>query len=115
MSRDLNQRLENYKQVGRTITDGLTHNDWQMLEEDRVSQVIYDGGNTAGVLLLKKCGSLQNFMAVFDLIPELGWEQAFEKHFKLTVEEFIQNWEYSWPRLKFLLKDLQKKGLGVVF
>ena len=59
LSRDLNQRLENYKQAGRTITDGLTHNDWQMLEEDCVSQVIYDGGNTPGVLLLKKCGSLQ--------------------------------------------------------
>ena len=71
LSRDLNQRLENYNQVGRTITDGITHNDWQILkEEDLVSQVIYDGGNTACVLLLKKCGSLQNFMAVFDLIPE---------------------------------------------
>ena len=68
--RDLNQRRENYKQAGRTITDGLPHNDWQMLEEERVSQVIYDGGNMAGVLLLKKCGSLQNFMTIFDLIPE---------------------------------------------
>ena len=85
LSQDLNQRLENYNQVGRTITDGITHNDWQMLEEDRVSQVIY--------LLLKKCGSLQAFMAVFDLIPELGWEQAFEKHFKLTVEEFYTELE----------------------
>ena len=71
MSRDLNHRMENSKQAGRTITDGLPHNDWQMLEEGRVSQVIYDGGNMAGVLLLKKCGSLQNFMVIFDfLIPE---------------------------------------------
>ena len=71
LRRDLNQRRENYKQAGRTITDGLPHNDWQMLEEGRVSQVIYDGGNMAGVLLLKKCGSLQNFMVIFDfLIPE---------------------------------------------
>ena len=60
-----------------------------MLEEGRVSQVIYDGGNMAGVLLLKKCGSLQNFMVIFDfLIPEWGWKQAFQKHFKLTEEGF---------------------------
>ena len=94
LSRDLNHRLKNYKQSGRRITDGVTHNDWQMLEEENlVSQVIYDGGNTACVLLLKKCGSLQNFIAVFDLIPELGWETAFQKHFNLTVEEFYTELE----------------------
>ena len=110
MSRDLNQRLENYKQVGRTITDGLTHNDWQMLEEDRVSQVIYDGGNTACVLLLKKCGSLQNFMAVFDLIPELGWEQAFEKHFKLTVEELYTELGVFVAAAKVSIERPSEKG-----
>ena len=111
LSRDLNQRLGNYTQAGRTITDGITHNDWQMLEEeDRVSQVIYDGGNTACVLLLKKCGSLQNFMAVFDLIPELGWEQAFEKHFKLTVEEFYTELGVFVAEAKVSIERPSEKG-----
>ena len=51
-------------------------------------EIIYSGGNVACVFLIQQCKSLQKFMEIFPLIPEMGWEKAFEKNFSTTVEEF---------------------------
>ena len=47
----------------------------------------------ACALLLKKSGSLKRFMDFFPLVPELGWEGAFEKHFGVTLEEFYKEFD----------------------
>ena len=89
--REMNRNLKVYGESATTIRKGVTYDDWNRLERDElVHPVIYAGGSVASTLLLKKAGSLQRFMEFFPLVPELGWKEAFEKHFKITLEEFYK-------------------------
>ena len=92
--REMNRNLKTYRQSATNIRKGVTHDDWQQLERDElVHPVIYAGGSVACALLLKKTGSLQRFMKFFPLAPELGWKDAFEKHFEITLEEFYKEFD----------------------
>ena len=93
-SREMNGNLKMYRQSATSIRKGVTYDDWNRLERDKlVHPVIYAGGSVACALLLKKAGSLRRFMEFFPLVPESGWENAFEKHFKITLEEFYKEFD----------------------
>jgi hypothetical protein len=92
--REMNRNLKTYRKSATNIRKGVTHDDWQQLERDKlVHPVIYAGGSVACALLLKKAGSLRRFMEFFPLVPELGWKDAFEKHFEITLEEFYKEFD----------------------
>lgn len=92
--RELNGNLKAYRKSGTTIRKGVTYDDWNRLERDKlVHPVIYAGGSAACALLLKKAGSLRRFMEFFPLVPERGWQGAFEKHFGITLEEFYKEFD----------------------
>ncbi len=93
-SHEMNRNLEFYQRSRTSISQGVTHDDWQRLEQKNlVHQVIYAGGSVACALLLKKSGSLGSFMKLFPLVPSLGWRKAFEKHFNTGLEEFYEDLE----------------------
>ena len=93
-SGEMNRNLEFYQKAKTPLREGVTHNDWQRLEpKELVYPVIYAGGSIACSLLLKKSGSLENFMMFYRLVPKLGWEKAFEEHFKLTLSAFYKEFE----------------------
>ena len=56
-----------------------------------------------------------NLMAIFDLISELGWEQAFQKQFKLTVEEFYLELEKFVAETHVPIDRPCEKKVGVGF
>jgi len=90
-SQEMNRNLRVYRESATTIRKGVTYDDWNQLERDKlVHPVIYAGGSVACAMLLKKAGSLQRFMEFFPLVPELGWKEAFQKHFKTTMGEFYK-------------------------
>ena len=92
--REMNRNLRTYRRSAINIRKGVTHDDWQRLERDKlVHPVIYAGGSVACTLLLRKAGSLRRFMEFFPLVPEFGWEDAFEKHFEMTLEEFYKEFD----------------------
>jgi len=94
LRREINGNLKMYRKSATNIRKGVTHDDWGRLERDKlVHPVIYAGGSAACVLLLKKAGSLQRFMEFFPLVPALGWEGAFKKHFGVTLEEFYKEFD----------------------
>jgi predicted phosphodiesterase len=93
-SREMNRNLKMYRKAGTNIRKGVTHDDWGRLEKSKlVHPVIYAGGSAACALLLQKAGSLRRFMEFFPLVPELGWKDAFEKHFEITLEEFYKEFD----------------------
>ena len=93
-SRDLNTHLDNYKGARKTIRQGSTYNDWNLLEnENLVHEIIYSGGSIACVFLIQQCRSLQKFMEIFPLIPEIGWGEAFKKNFGMPVEAFYMKFQ----------------------
>ncbi len=92
--REMNRNLKMYRKSATDISKGVTYDDWNRLERDKlVHPVIYAGGSAACALLLKKAGALERFMEFFPLVPRLGWKGAFEKHFKITLEEFYKEFE----------------------
>ena len=71
------------------MSRGSAYNDWNLLESGNlVHEIIYSRGNVACVFLVQQCKLLQKFMEIFPLIPDIGWEKAFEKNFCMSVEEF---------------------------
>jgi hypothetical protein len=44
----------------------------------------------ACAMLLKRAGSLENFMNVYPLVPQLGWQKAFEQHFRIGLDTFYK-------------------------
>ena len=93
-SREMNRSLGLFQKAKTQLKTGVTHNDWQHLEPRKlVYPVIYCGGSIACGLLLKKSGSLEEFMKFFPLVPTLGWQLAFEKHFGLTLGAFYKEFE----------------------
>lgn len=89
LSDELNRNLSLYQKAGVPIRSGVTHDDWQRLEKNNhVHPVVYAGGSVACALLLKRCGSLSKFMDFLPLVPTMGWERAFEKHFQQNLNEF---------------------------
>jgi len=109
--REMNRNLKMYRKAGTNIRKGVTHDDWGRLERDKlVHPVIYAGGSAACALLLRKAGSLQRFMEFFPLVPELGWEGAFEKHFEITLEEFYKEFDRFAKAAGDQLEADQPKG-----
>lgn len=93
-SHEMNRNLELYQKAKTSLRLGVTHDDWQQLEQKKlVHQVIYAGGSVACALLLKKAESLENFMKFFPLVPTLGWRKAFETHFETELAEFYRDFE----------------------
>jgi hypothetical protein len=93
-SREMNGNLKMYRKSAISIRKGVTYDDWNQLERDKqVHPVIYAGGSAACALLLKKAGSMRRFMEFFPLVPQLGWQGAFEKHFNITLEEFYKEFD----------------------
>jgi hypothetical protein len=93
-SREMHGNLRMYEQAASNIREGVTYDDWQRLErESTIHQVIYAGGSVACALLLKKSGSLRRFMQFFPLVPRLGWQGAFEKHFGTTLDAFYEEFD----------------------
>jgi hypothetical protein len=89
--REMNRNLKAYRKSASTIRKGVTHDDWIQLERDGLLHaVVYAGGSVACAFLLEKSGSLQHFMEFFPLVPKLGWEAAFEKHFEITLQAFYK-------------------------
>ena len=93
-SRDLNTHLNNYKKSRKTIQQGATYDDWNLLEnKNLVHEIIYSGGSIACVFLIQQCRSLQKFMEIFPLIPEIRWGEAFKKNFGMPVEAFYMKFQ----------------------
>jgi len=91
---EMNGNLKMYRNAATNIRKGVTYDDWNNLERDKlVHPVIYAGGSVACALLLRKAGSVRRFMDFFPLVPEFGWERAFEKHFAVTLEEFYAEFD----------------------
>lgn len=92
--RELNRNLGLFQKAKTQLREGVTHNDWQRLEPQKlVYPVIYCGGSIACAMLLKRAGSLQAFMGFFQHVLKLGWKVAFEKHFGLTLAAFYKEFE----------------------
>lgn len=93
-SGEMNRNLDFYQKGKTSIRRGVTHDDWQRLEPKKlVHPVVYCGGSVACALLLKKAGSLENFMKFFPQVAEIGWQKAFENHFKLELSAFYKEFE----------------------
>ena len=93
-SREMHGNLRMYEGAATNIRKGVTYDDWQRLEREKIiHQVVYAGGSVACALLLKKSGSLRRFMQFFPLVPRLGWQGAFEKHFKTTLDVFYEEFD----------------------
>jgi len=91
---EIGGNLRMYVEADTNLRKGVTHDDWGRLEKEKViHQVVYAGGSVACALLLKRSGSLKRFMEFFPLVPKLGWEGAFEKHFATTLEEFYKDFD----------------------
>ncbi len=90
-SSEMNRNLELFQQAQTPLRDGSTHDDWQRLEKQNlVHPVVYAGGSVACAMLLKRAGSLENFMNFYPLVPQLGWQKAFEQHFQIGLDAFYK-------------------------
>lgn len=93
-SHEMNRNLSLYQKANTSIRSGVTHDDWQRLENiNKVHPVVYAGGSIACAALLKRAGTLAQLFKFLHKVPELGWEQAFEQHFQLSLETFYQKFE----------------------
>lgn len=93
-SGELNRNLELFQKAKTPLRDGVTHDDWQRLEqEDLVHPVVYAGGSVACAMLLKQAGSLEAFMNIYTQIPKVGWEAAFEQTFQVKLNSFYRAFE----------------------
>lgn len=109
-SHEMNRNLDFYQKSEAFISQGVTHDDWQRLEQKKlVHQVIYAGGSVACAQLIKKSGSLKNFMKFFPLVPTLGWRKAFEKHFNIGLEEFYEQFKEMAQSATVQLNDNPRK------
>lgn len=93
-SHEMNRNLHLYQQARISIRSGVTHDDWQRLEQlNKVHPVVYAGGSVACARLLQRVGSLRGLFAFLQKVPTMGWEPAFEQHFQLPLSSFYQQFE----------------------
>ena len=100
-SHEMNRNMSLYQKGQTSIRSGVTHDDWQRLEKlDKVHPVVYAGGSVACALLLKRCGSFKQLMNFLPKVSQMGWQPAFEHHFKLTLEEFYRKFSETADKVR---------------